>query len=188
MYANSVSLECRNNDYVENTSQCSNGQCALLLLFLFMLMLIWAIHCNLFCMQQEALQMNTTVGLIGPVDSTGSKHMPAYSVNRNLCPIICCHFFRPSKTSAEDAGNLWWALDFVSISQWPVCVCLGIYTMLNTFVYDRRRDTYVYFNECQEEAEEQTHKHFALSKSIFHWRSTLTHHSCGCALVTMLTD
>lgn len=84
----------------------------------------------------------------------------------------------------EIYGELWTLSAFHS----DLCVCLVIYTMLNTFVYDRRRDTYVYFNECQEEAEEQTHKHFALSKSIFHWRSTLTHHSCGCALVTMLTD
>lgn len=27
-----------------------------------------------------------------------------YLVNRNLCPIICCHFFREME---KDAGNLW---------------------------------------------------------------------------------
>lgn len=64
----------------------------------------------------------------------------------------------------EIYGELW----TLSAFHGDLCVCLVIYTMLNTFVYDRRRDTYVYFNECQEEAEEQTHKHFALSKSIFH--------------------
>lgn len=126
---------------------------------------------------EEALQMNTTVGLIGPVDSIGSKHMPAHSVNWNLCPIICCHFLRPNELRhkmPEIYGELW------ALSAFHSDLCAYPFTPCRILIHDRRRDTCVYSNECQGGEEEQTQTFCIIQKCISH--------GYGCVFVIMLTD
>lgn len=84
--ANSVSLQCRNNNYVENTIQC---------------------HIVLFCI----LSLTLSLSLSHVSSAMRSKcrysvgQKICYLVNRNLCRIICCHFL--CNGMVKDAGNLW---------------------------------------------------------------------------------
>lgn len=102
------------------------GCCCFCFLHLCNVYFVTTIHCNLHAERRESI-LNGTVGgrPYRQVNSIGLKHMPAFSVNTNLCHIICCHFFAIRHTWVKDVGNLQWALGFVSISRWPMCVCVS---------------------------------------------------------------